>query len=771
MPTFIAAAPALDAARRVRRFSDWPLIAKFGVTPAVAVLLLLVMAVVQVSALRNVQGHTDYIVQVAMPEAARLSEIAARFETADAELARLFINEAANPGAGDVAAQAARIRTDLEHISADLARLEDSDIGRANLTQLKDVRTKVDEYSATVDVVTSMLGVNFASAAMMLEPFRENAKLVSTRIGQIAQHGTNEAARRAEAVRAHVLAVVTIFSILALLALPAIGAVTFMVGSATVRSIRKIADATSRLANADYGIEITSLARRDELGAVVKALETFRNQALEAQRLGRVEQQSRELEIAKTAAETASRAKSEFLANMSHELRTPLNAILGYAQLLERDGALGERQTMAARTIHQSGSHLLTLITDILDLSKIEAGKFELCPAPISLRPFLQGIADMVRVRTEEKGLDFDCSLPQDLPAYVTADEKRLRQVLINLLGNAIKFTSYGQVRLEVQSLATGSATATLRFAVADSGVGIAEEELKFIFRRFEQVGDAERRSAGTGLGLNISGQLIGLMNSKIQVSSRLGEGSRFWFDVEFPLSSVGDDTPANAPDRITGYSGRPRTILVVDDTQANRAYLADSLGQLGFRVSEAENGLDGVEQAQALQPDLILMDIRMPVMDGFEATQKIRELESLKSVPIIVISASATQDVQTRSLAAGANAFLTKPVEYDDLVKALVQHLRIKWVSKGDEEDKADPGPDAEEIVEIPEDQIESLMKIALSGNMKAIRRQADHLKEIDESYRPFADKIQQLARTYQSSTILSLIEKHSKKKQIVEP
>jgi signal transduction histidine kinase len=255
--------------------------------------------------------------------------------------------------------------------------------------------------------------------------------------------------------------------------------------------------------------------------------------------------QAKELAIARDHAEAANRAKSVFLANMSHELRTPLNAILGYAQLLQRDRTLTAWQSNASSTIEQSGEHLLTLITDILDLSKIEAGKIELTLAPVDLSEFIQGISDIIRIKSEEKGLDFLCTIDRDVPAYVQADQKRLRQVLLNLLSNAVKFTDRGRVDMHVQVLSEPGGKARLRFEVQDTGTGISPESLKLVFHPFVQVGDEQHRSGGTGLGLTISRQLVRLMGGEIQVESAEGKGSSFSFDLpELPVESdpcIGD--------------------------------------------------------------------------------------------------------------------------------------------------------------------------------------------------------------------------------------
>src|SRR5438105_545769 len=291
------------------------------------------------------------------------------------------------------------------------------------------------------------------------------------------------------------------------------------------------------------------------------------------------------LRQAKEKAEIANQAKSAFLANMSHDLRTPLNGILGFAQILQLDKTLTDRQLTGISAIRQSGEHLLTLINDILDLAKIEAGKFEIAPCDLDFDKFLHTIAGLIRVKAEQKkDLRLTCDFASDLPAALHIDERRLRQVLLNLLDNAVKFTDHGEVRLRV----CRAAPRRLRFEVQDSGIGMSEAQMARIFRPFEQVSDSSRRSGGTGLGLVISRELVRLLGGDITVTSRPEGGSLFAFELEFDpaLSAL----PALAPvERIvTGYRGPKKRVLVVDDVAENRAVLIDMLGRLGFEMFEA---------------------------------------------------------------------------------------------------------------------------------------------------------------------------------------
>jgi len=395
----------------------------------------------------------------------------------------------------------------------------------------------------------------------------------------------------------------------------------------------------------------------------------------------KVEERTAELKAAKEAAETANMAKSVFLANISHELRTPMNAILGYSQLMQRDGTVRPEHMEYLNTINRSGENLLALINDVLEISKIEARRITLEPATFDIHTLLYDLEAMFRVKTDAKGLRFELSGVDDLPRHVVTDENKLRQALINLLGNAVKFTEDGWISVRV---AVKGAADDMRLAVEveDTGPGIAEDEQGKAFQYFEQTSSGRRAQSGSGLGLSISREYARMMGGDIRVTSTLGKGSVFRLEIAVKTAREADIKEKAKPLRVTGLKpGQtiPR-ILVVDDKAENRTALVTLLEIVGFEVTEAENGLEAVERFELWRPDLIWMDIRMPVMDGLEATRRIRATEAGRRTAIVAITASAWVEEQEPILAAGCDEIVRKPYREQEIFDVMAARLGVEY-------------------------------------------------------------------------------------------
>jgi signal transduction histidine kinase/DNA-binding NarL/FixJ family response regulator len=448
------------------------------------------------------------------------------------------------------------------------------------------------------------------------------------------------------------------------------------------------------------------------------------------------------LREAKEAADLASRAKTSFLAMIGHELRTPMNGILGYTQILARDPALSPRHQDAVAAIEQSGRHLLALINDLLDLSKIEANRLALVVEAVDLAGLLGSVADTIRIAAEAKTIGFILAIPPDLPPRVLADGKRLRQILLNLLGNAVKFTERGEVAFHVEVMHRDEAACRLRFVIRDTGIGIPPDQHAAIFRPFEQIGDARQRSAGTGLGLSISRELVGLMGGDIALESTQGHGSRFSFELTVALAPAIADPPVR-PQRIRGYLGRRRKILLSAENAISGAILRTMVEGVGFLC-------DGLADPP---PDAILVETDQPDMNTVASLRM-----QFRGAPIIAISALASAASRARALAAGASTLLVTPVEIDDLLARLGAVLALEWLADG----PPVPPNTADEMMPLatpPAHEMAALLDLARAGNMRAIRERAAVLASADERYLPFASRIATLARGYRSRDLLRLI------------
>lgn len=427
---------------------------------------------------------------------------------------------------------------------------------------------------------------------------------------------------------------------------------------------------------------------QDEIATLGKTLNAL---------MERVQKHTEQLLEAKESAERANQAKSTFLAKMSHELRTPLHAILGFTQIMEKDNGLTDKHQEQLQIIHSSSQHLLGLINDILDLSKIEAGKSELVPHDFNLLTFVHHVESMVEFKAKKKDLHLNMEIQENVPQKLYTDEQKLRQILLNLLSNAIKFTHQGSVSL---TITVADKPDTLQFTIADTGMGIASEELDKLFQPFEQTQSGKQSQEGTGLGLTISRQLVNLLGGSLTVSSEVNQGSVFTFDLPLMSSPVAAETLPRVDRRVKAIASTDQTyrILVVDDKWENREIVSSLLTPLGFQVLEATQGEEALTLWEQEAIDLILTDIQMPILDGYGMTATIRQREQQRAippVPIIVTTASTFEEERQQMLATGCNDLVHKPFLEGMILEKIAQYLGLEYTYESEPEgDRASDDP-----------------------------------------------------------------------------
>ena len=508
----------------------------------------------------------------------------------------------------------------------------------------------------------------------------------------------------------------------------------------------------------DY--ELTARARDGKETVVSYNATTFHDRDRKLQGVFAAARDVTERKRYEQSLQQANRAKSVFLANMSHEIRTPMNAILGFSQLMLRDQDLTPRQCQYLGTINRSGEHLLALINDILEMSKIEAGRTTLNPSTFDLPVLLKDLEMMFRVRTDEKKLSFSVEMIGDVPQYIVTDINKLRQVFINVLGNAVKFTEQGGIGLRVRADRDGATGPFLRVEIEDTGPGISPDDQDKLFRHFEQTKTGQQAGTGTGLGLAISREFVRLMGGDITVNSQVGKGSVFV--IHLPLKE-GEAQAVQAKDKprhvLRLQPGQATCrVLIADDIEDNRQLLAQLLAPVGFEIRLATNGAEAVQEFEEWRPHLILMDFRMPVMDGHEAIRRIRAMAGGEDTKIIAVTASAMDENRQELMGIGADDFISKPFREAELFQKIHAHVGVEYVYAEDptaaaQEEAAELTP--ESLAGWPQDLIDPMREAVITADLDQLLAR---IQEVEARDPRIAQGLRRLAEGFQYQKLLDL-------------